>query len=448
MSHRPWLLLATIISAILVMLTIGCSGGKSTAATPPPQVSTSPAKITGATRQISLVTKSNSIMIDENVSYRAMTFNGTVPGPMIVVDEGDSVEMVVKNEDSIKHGASIHAVNGQTSLHVGNIDPGQTKSLTFKADSPGVYMYHCAPGGQGILTHTAAGMYGMIVVEPKAKKYRLEEELGRAPDLKVYILQSEIYASGRDFADGRPMYVTFNGSDFRYVRENINVRPGDYIRFYYLNVGPNLTSTFHAVGGIWKYIYYGGNPNNVMQGTQSVVSGPSDSWVVDWVVPAEGPFTLVSHAFGQQASRGAIGVISSKSGNTRSEVKAEGLNLPVPAEPKRVVDTFGPGSPDVDPPVRYRAGDTVQVQMIENSFYPKVAEVPVGTQVTWVNEDVFSFLEKELTGQHDIAIRALEVESPVLKHGEKFSFTFTKPGSFAYACRIHPYQKGVIRVYE
>ena len=190
-------------------------------------------------------------------------------------------------------------------------------------------MYHGAPGGHGIMTHTLGGMSGMIVVEPTSKKYRLEQELGRVPDVKVYVVQHEVYANGRDFFDGKPLYVVFNGRNFRYVTDPIKVRPGDYVRFYYLNVGPNLTSTFHAVGGVWNFIYYGGNPSNLMTGTQSAASGPSDSWVVDWQVPAEGPFTLVSHAFGTQAIKGAIGVIDLKADNPRAPIVSSGGQAPV-----------------------------------------------------------------------------------------------------------------------
>jgi nitrite reductase (NO-forming) len=194
----------------------------------------------------------------------------------------------------------------------------------------------------------------------------------------------------------------FNGEVFRYVKEPIPARPGDYVRFYYLNVGPNLTSTFHAVGGIWDYAYYGGNPANIVHGTQSVVSGPSDSWVIDWVVPAEGPFTLVSHAFGTQAIKGAIGIIDAREDAPRvGEVLSTGPTTALAEDPKRFVDPFGLGDETLDAPVRFREGDRPQIQMVGNSYWPKRAEVPVGSTVTWVNEDVFDFLEGERTGQHN-----------------------------------------------
>lgn len=403
-------------------------------------------------KRFTLIARSDTLNIGDGVIFSGFTFDGTMPGPQMVVQEGDTVEITVINEDTVAHGLSIHAANAQTSNYVGNIMPGQTKTVTFTADYPGVYMYHCAPGGHGIMAHTMGGQFGMFVVEPK-EPYQMEVDLGREPDLKVYIVQHEVYADGRDFFDGKALYVMFNGETFRYVKEPIPARPGDYVRFYYLNVGPNLTSTFHAVGGIWDYIYYGGNPKNIMRGTQSVISGPTDSWVIDWVVPDEGPYTLVSHAFGTQAIKGAIGILEAREDAPRvGEIRSEGPTGELIADPKRFVSPFGLGSDDLDLPVRYREGDRVQIQMVGNSFWPKRAEVPVGTTVTWINEDVFDYLDGERTGKHNaVVIEADGPErfaSPLLGHAETFSYTFTEPGEYIYICSIHPYMRAKIIVYE
>ena len=403
-------------------------------------------------KRFELVARSDTINIGEGVNFKGFTFDGIMPAPQMVVQEGDTVEITVRNEDTVAHGLSIHAANAQTSEYVGNIMPGETKSVTFTADYPGVYMYHCAPGGHGIMAHTMGGQFGMFVVEPN-EPYQMEVDLGREPDLKVYLVQHEVYGDGRDFFDGKALYVMFNGEIFRYVHDPIPARPGDYVRFYYLNVGPNLTSTFHAVGGIWDYIYYGGNPHNLMRGTQSVISGPTDSWVIDWVVPDEGPFTLVSHAFGTQAIKGAIGILASSEDAERvGEISSEGPTNAIAEEPKRFVDPFGLGSETLDTPVRFHPGEHVQIQMVGNSFWPKRAEVPVGTTVTWINEDVFDLLDGERTGQHNAVVIEGEgperFASPLLMHAETFSHTFTEPGEYTYICSIHPYMQAKITVYD
>ncbi|MEM4417833.1 MAG: multicopper oxidase domain-containing protein, partial [Nitrososphaerota archaeon] len=380
-----------------------------------------------------LIAAENDVVIDEGVVFRAFTFNGTMPGPLIIVEEGDVVEIVVRNEGKYTHGLSFHAANTQTSKFVGNIAPGKEGRLVFKADFPGVYMYHCAPGGHGILTHTLSGMYGMVVVEPKHQKYRLEEELGREPDIRAYIIQHELYANGRDFYDGKPIYVMFNGGVFRYLSEPILARPGDYIRFYFLNVGPSLTSSFHVVGGIWEYVYHGGNPDNVEKGLQTVTVGPTDSYVIEWRVPSEGGFLFVSHAFGTQAIKGAVGVVSSSADGERTPfINPQGNALPIPVNPKRVVAPFEPvGDEDIK---IFLPGEKITIQIVGNSYYPKIAKIPVGSTVTWVNEDVLSIGAGEVTGQHNIA--AIEgpasFASPLLKNAEYFNFAFDREGVYNY----------------
>ena len=78
----------------------------------------------------------------------AFTFHGSVPGPMIVVHEGDYVELTLVNPASnvllhnIDFHASIGALGGGSLTNVG---PGQEVVLRFRAVKPGVFVYHCAP---------------------------------------------------------------------------------------------------------------------------------------------------------------------------------------------------------------------------------------------------------------------------------------------------------------
>lgn len=407
-----------------------------------------------AVKRFELTAHSSTIPIAEGVNYEGFTFNHTMPGKQMIVQEGDMVEITVHNQDTVTHGLSVHAADAQTSKHVGNIPAGETRTLTFEAKYPGVFMYHCAPGGHGIMAHTMGGQHGMIVVEPR-DQFELEKELGREPDLRVYLVQHEVYSNGRDFFDGKAQYVMFNGEAFRYAYDPIKARPGDYVRFYYLNVGPNMTSTFHAVGGIWDYMYYQGNPRNVMVGGQSTVTGPTDSWVIEWEMPdEEGSYLLVSHAFGTQAIKGAVGSILASHDHERDTVvRSEGPTRAAHDEPKRVIRPFGVGSEEVDRPhVTHSMERRTYIEMVGNSFYPARQEVAIGTEVTFVNEDVFDKLDGELTGRHNaITIQADGDEpfaSPELLHGETWSVTFTEPGTYRYFCTLHPYMIGEIVVYD
>lgn len=431
---------------------------------------------TPPTKSFTLYLYQSEVVIGPGIVLKTFTINGTVPGPTIVVDEGDIVEIRVVNNDTVTHGLSIHAVYRATSPYVGNVRPGEVKSVVFNASYPGVYMYHCAPGGQGIFIHTMSGQYGMIVVKPKSYKYKLEEILGRKPDLEIYLIQHEIYANGADFVKGQPLYVLFNGYMGRYLPGGLEgpivAHPGDYVRIYFLNVGPNLVSTFHLVGIVWDFAYYQGHPLNSIVGGQTVLAGPSDSWVVEFRIPENGPYLIVSHAFSQPA-RGAVGILMAKSDAPRSPtIYANGPRLPVPEKPLRVVDPFGLGSPEIDPPV-YSEGVAI-VKILANSYSPKRLVIPVGTTVVWVNEDIISLpnASGELVGLHDVVLRIGDevVKSPLLRHGNSWSYTFTKAGVYriggneyqlykeflplvtensdlySYFCSLHPYMVAEIVV--
>lgn len=410
-------------------------------------------------KKFTLVMKEGEVALGNGVFYKGFTVNGTIPGPTLIMDEGDVVELTAVNEGEVPHGVSLHAVYTQTSKYLGKIFPGEEKAHTFRVNYPGVYMYHCAPGGHAIPMHTLLGQYGMMVVKPKKQKYRMEEVMGRGPDVELYMVQHELYASGKDAVEGKPAYVMFNGSLFRYVANPIKVRPGDFVRINFLNVGPNIMSTFHIVGVVWDFAYWQGLPNseNTMVGGQSVLAGPTDSWVVDFRVPPdEGSYLIVNHAFGS-TTRGTIGVLAAAKDNVRTPTMladgpaySEAEFAKLKAKAVRTISPFEPGSDELASPVRLAYGqDRMRISIIGNSFYPKVVAVPAGTTIEWTNEDVFAFMDGEFSGIHDVKKGNKGQEdfwSPMLGHGEKWSVTLKEKGEYNYFCTPHPYMEGIIRV--
>jgi len=407
-------------------------------------------------KKVSVELSEGEVYIGNGVMYKGFVMNGTIPGPTILLDEGDIVEFTIVNKGTTYHGASIHAAYTQTSKYLGKIEAGKSKSLLFKVTYPGVYMYHCAPGGHAIPMHVIYGQYGMIVVKPK-KKYKLETILNKPPDVEIFLNQHEFYSSGKDAIEGKPLYTAFNGKLFRYVENPIKAKPGDYVRIYYLNVGPNQSATFHIVGIIWDFAYWQGNPDMVYTGGQSVLAGPTDSWVIEFRVPPdEGSYLMLNHAVGP-TDRGAIGLlVCDDSAQTPVTVIGDGPKYSqeeismLKTKVTRVISPFEPGSIDVDP-VAYYGPETgeVTVKIIGNSFYPKSIVIAEGTKVKWVNEDVFSYMEGEFAGIHTVTSYEGGPEpfsSNLLAHTESFTSTFNKEGDYKYMCTPHPYMKGTVSV--
>jgi len=407
-------------------------------------------------KKVTIELSQGEVYIGNGVMFNGFVTNGGIPGPTIIVDEGDIVEFTVVNKGNIPHGASIHAAYTQTSKYLGKIEAGATKSVLFKATVPGVYMYHCAPGGHAIPMHIIFGQYGMIVVKPK-KQYKLEQVLNKKPDVEIYLLQHELYSSGKDAINSQPIYTMFNGELFRYVKNPIKAKPGDFIRIYFLNAGPNLLSTFHIVGIIWDYVYWQGNPDAILPNGQTVNAGPSDSWVIEFRMPPdEGYYTMLTHAVGS-ADRGAIGLlVCDDSAQTPVTIMSDGPKYTeaefkdIKSKVTRVVSPFEPGSADVDPPAVYGSETKeVTVKIIGNSFSPKVLHIAPGTKVTWVNEDVFTYMDGEFGGIHNVVSYegiTQPFSSNLLAHAEKFTFEFTEEAEYKYMCTPHPYMKGIIKV--
>ena len=78
-----------------------------------------------------------------------------------------------------------------------------------------------------------------------------------------------------------------------------------------------------------------------------------------------------------------------------------------------------------------------EVKIDNFSFAPALVTVPVGTQVTWTNRDDIP---------HTVVTDDAAIKSRALDTDEKFTFTFTKPGTYQYFCSIHPKMKGTVIV--
>ena len=80
---------------------------------------------------------------------------------------------------------------------------------------------------------------------------------------------------------------------------------------------------------------------------------------------------------------------------------------------------------------------SVEVKIDNFSFGPATLTVAVGTTVTWTNRDDIP---------HTVVSDDKVFKSKVLDTDEKFSFTFTKPGTYPYFCSIHPKMTGKVVV--
>lgn len=272
--------------------------------------------------------------IADGVRYTFWTFNGSVPGPMIRVRQGDTVELHLRNDPAshMAHNIDLHAVMGPGGGAASTVTPpGHESVFTFKAMRSGVFIYHCATAP--VPMHIANGMYGLIVVEPPQGLAKVDEE--------YYVVQGEFYTTGSYHEPGlqpfdmqkmlleQPTYVLFNGREGSLTGSDaLSSKVGDTVRLFIGDGGPNLVSSFHVIGQIFDNVNIeGGTLVNHNVQTSLVPAGGAAMVELKTLVP--GTFLLVDHSITRAFMQGALGELK-VSGASRPELYSKVSSGPIP----------------------------------------------------------------------------------------------------------------------
>jgi nitrite reductase (NO-forming) len=248
-------------------------------------------------------------------TYAYWTFDGQVPGPFLRVRQGDTVELTLRNDSNnhMAHSIDLHAVTGP---HGGGVAtqtlPGDSRTITFKAIKPGLYVYHCATPSVG--QHIANGMYGMILVEPVGGLPKVDREF--------YVMQGEMYTAKTFGAKGlheyshdkmlaeTPEYYVLNGSvDALTTEYPLQAAVGETIRIFFGVGGPNKASSFHVIGEMFDRVYTQGSlTSSALTNVQTTLVPPGGATVVEFALEVPGRYMLVDHAI-SRTEKGLMGFL-------------------------------------------------------------------------------------------------------------------------------------------
>ena len=234
--------------------------------------------------KVTMIVEEKIIEIDdEGTQFRVFAFNDSVPGPLIVVHEGDYIELTLINpeKNNFEHNIDFHASTG--ALGGGGLThvlPGEEVVLRWKAIKPGVFVYHCAPGGAMVPWHVVKGMNGAVMVLPRDglkdrdgnpirydKAYYIGEQ-------DFYIPKDEYgnYKIFREPGDGysetlevmktlTPTHVVFNGAVDALTGENaLTAEVGETVLF--IHAQANRDTRPHQIGGHGDYVWPNGSFND------------------------------------------------------------------------------------------------------------------------------------------------------------------------------------------
>ena len=263
---------------------------------------------TGDSVAIHLAVSDSNVAIANGVAYQAWTYNGTVPGPILHLRQGQTVTVTLTNNGMMKHSIDFHAAQTEPNLHYIDIDPGKSLTFSFVADVAGAFIYHCET--QPILLHVANGMYGVMIVDPKtplppaAESFVIEQS-------EWYTEQVADHLMGPNYdkmLGERPDEVVFNGVAFQYRDHPLIATAGKRIRIYFVDGGPNLWSSFHVIGSMFDKVYPDADAAHALTDVSTYTVGPGAGAIFDLVIPKPGHYAFVDHDMAH-IMKGTLGVI-------------------------------------------------------------------------------------------------------------------------------------------
>ena len=271
------------------------------------------------------------IEVDDGVFMQGMTFEGSIPGPMMVVHQDDYLELTLINpeENELQHNIDFHASTG--ALGGGGltlINPGEKVTLRFRATRPGTFVYHCAPGGPMIPWHVVSGMVGAIMVLPR-DGLKDENNEPISYDKVYYVGENDFYVPKDENGEYKrydgpgdgyddmvevmqgliPTHVTFNGRVGALTGDGaMTAKVGERVLF--IHSQGNRDSRPHIIGGhgdqVWELGKFNNKPDVDLE-TWFIRGGSAGAALYKFLQP--GVYAYVNHNLIEAVNLGATGHI-------------------------------------------------------------------------------------------------------------------------------------------
>lgn len=402
----------------------------------------------GEVREFRLVTRPGKWEVAPGTVIDAWTYNGQVPGPELRVREGDLVRVIVKNALPVPttihwHGVDLDwRMDGPPGVNQDPIEPGKTFIYEFVATPAGTRIYHSHvdAGSQMEL-----GLYGALIIEPREPEpvrydreytYLLDE---MAMDFTTRVALGKDRLPMSDFGNGRGGALHYdlflmNGKAGSAIAPLV-LKAGERVRVRLINVG-SLPHSMHTHGHIFKIVATDGNP--VPPAGQwrkdTILIGPGERydleltgynpgvWMFHCHMPNHGEngmmTTINYEGFKPHREHGHLPPVKRTASTAPGEPRAV-TPLPEAVTPVAVAHPSSPG--------RHDAREVV-VRMLDNRFEQQTLGVPVGTRVTWVNRGINAHTTTGIDTYWD---------SPAMATRQRYSLTFSRPGTYRYVCRQH-----------
>lgn len=382
----------------------------------------------------SIEVKETHWMLNDELMFDAWTYNGTLPGQEIRVQEGDEVVLRVKNHLEVPTALHLHGfpvpneMDGVPGVTQNAIMPGEEFVYEYSASVPGTYWYHSHQNGS---EQVDKGLYGVFIVEPKDKKgYQVDEVIIIDEWSSMMAEMDGMDHGGMNHGNmqgnshGNPeemphnemmnmMYDTMliNGKAEPSITP-VTVKEGDTIKLRFLNAGL-FTQVVSIPGHSFKITHYDGqevNEPEVLSNTAFRIA-PAERYEIEIEMNRPGAWGIEVYAEENRSNLSALVPIYYDGYEGESLVSNSYLNFFDMTNYGEYIDVGIPKTFTKEYDMILGTNDGGETFTINNKQYPEheMFEVEVG--------DVVKF-----TIQNDT-----EVDHPMHLHGE-FFYVISKDG--------------------
>ena len=232
-------------------------------------------------RDYELTAVDRTLELMPGMHYAAWTFNGQVPGPTLRCTEGDLVRVHFKNAGTHDHTIHFHGFHpaGMDGVFE-QVPPGGAFLYEFEAHPFGLQLYHCHT--MPIKRHIAKGLYGAMIIDPRAGRRRAHEMVMVMNGFDVnFDAENEIYA--------------VNTVPFAYQAQPIVLRRGELNRIYLVNVLEfDLINSLHIHANFF-HLFRTGTSLEPHDFTDTISMGQGERHILEFTYDKPGKFMFHAH---------------------------------------------------------------------------------------------------------------------------------------------------------
>jgi len=234
-----------------------------------------------------------------DVTVDGYAYNRQIPGPRLMLTEGDRVRIDFHN--ALPEPTTIHwhglivpnAMDGPAFVTQPPIPPGESFSYEFTVNQSGTYFYHSHASSD---RQQGLGLYGALIVAPRDAGGEPKADLDYTVQLQEWLKRGWLTYPAMIMEGALPNYFTINGKSYP-ATDTIRMRVGQTAKIRFIGTSNNFIHPMHIHGGPFEVVAIDGTtlPPSARYFADTVNIGPGQRYDVIWTAREPGKWLVHCH---------------------------------------------------------------------------------------------------------------------------------------------------------